>query len=125
MTKAKVVFIFFQRKTTQQLLPSLQILCLIPTLQEEITEIFISKPQARVKARIIVSNHPWFQWKENLPLSSFSLLADLIMSLKDNPLRVLYGDDCQLYHMLVLDRTQEAQSELKSNTSPFKLDLIK
>ena len=53
--------LFFQRQTTHHLLLSLQILFLIPTVQEGITEIFISKPQARVKARITDEMFPAFR----------------------------------------------------------------
>lgn len=54
-----------------------------------------------------------------------SLLADSIMPLKGNTSRVLHEDNCQLYHVVVLDPSQEVESELKSNASPFKLTLTK
>lgn len=53
--------IFFQGQTTHHHLPSLQILSLIPVLQKGITEILVSKPQARVKIRIIDEMFPAFR----------------------------------------------------------------
>lgn len=47
------------------------------------------------------------------------------MPLKDDTSRVLREDDCQLYHVVALDLSQEVESELKSNASSFKLALTK
>lgn len=43
----------------------------------------------------------------------FPFLSGLITHLKDITSRALREDDCQLYHVLVLDSSQEVESELK------------
>lgn len=63
---------------------------------------------------------------ERKPMSLlFPLQTDSIVPLKNNASRVVHEDDCQLYHVVVLDPSQEVESELKSNASPSKLTLTK